>query len=108
MENHICHSRNRDHLSLRQEKLEARIKEIGSKAVCCSEREVAILSAAIEELVQNKNVNPLKELMVIQVATVSVDFLHPLKKLFYILSCYVSFQDLGLLVASYVNSDSKQ
>lgn len=66
------------------------------------------MSAAIEELVQNKNVNPLKELMVIQVATVSVDFLHPLKKLFYILSCYVSFQDLGLLVASYVNSDSKQ
>lgn len=52
---------------LGKEKLEARIKEIGSKAVCCSEREVAILSAAIEELVQNKNVNPLKELMVIQV-----------------------------------------
>ena len=50
-----------------QEKVDATLAKLRPKATCCSDREVAVLATAIQEVIQNKNVDPFEKLMVIQV-----------------------------------------
>ena len=50
-----------------QAKVRARIALLRPLAACCSDREVAILACAVEELHQNYGLDAMQRLMVIQV-----------------------------------------
>lgn len=52
-----------------QEKVTARIADLEGRLTCCSDREIAILAASMEEVISTKKIDPVRELMVIQVVT---------------------------------------